>query len=127
MEANELRIGNYVYWNIPEKLNVLHKVVGIRNGRPQTIPISLGDSIENYKPIPLTEDILLKCGYKVYKDSMFCGIIGPLGFVKDEGKYFLCTQDDTGYILDDAVQIESLHQLQNLYFALTGNELTVNL
>jgi len=45
LKSNELRIGNLIYWNIPEKLNVPHEVVGIVHDRPQTIPISLGDSI----------------------------------------------------------------------------------
>jgi hypothetical protein len=58
MKAEELRLGNYIYWNIPEKLNVIHTVVGIVNYRPQTVPISLGDSMDDYRPILLNESWL---------------------------------------------------------------------
>ena len=62
MKAEELRIGNLIFWDIPEKLNTIHEVIGIRNKKPQTIPISLGESIEDYKPIPLTEEWLKMFG-----------------------------------------------------------------
>lgn len=124
IRANELRIGNYI-----EK--------SLKSGQGRSVVYAIGcqDLVRmvedtgsfNYSPIPLTEEILLKCGFKIYKDSMYCGGIGPLGLVKDDGKYFLCAQDDTGYILDGAVQIESLHHLQNVYSDLEREELNVQL
>jgi hypothetical protein len=68
IKANELRIGNLIYWNIPEKVDTIHTVVGIRNDKPQTVPISLGESIENYQPIQLTEEWLLKFGFNKVSD-----------------------------------------------------------
>ena len=68
--------------------------------------------------IPLTEEILLKCGFvegltkpKHYhtKDMMICNIQGM----------FINVRTD--------VRIKYLHQLQNLYFCLVGKELNVEL
>lgn len=149
IQANELRIGNYVYMigDTAEELEYLEttcqfdRVAQVTSFSEHDTGVvshwkaksSIGGTIhsggysEHLHPIPLTEEILLKCGFKIYKDSMYCGGIGPLGLVKDDGKYFLCAQDDTGYILDGAVQIESLHHLQNVYSDLEREELNVQL
>ena len=121
--ANELRIGNYIYWNIPEKLNTFHEVVGIRNGKPQTIPISLGESILDYLPISLTPEILEKCGFEW---SIYHQAWHKQGFVFDlsersVGGFFMHKSRLNSEII--CPKIQYLHQLQNLYFALTNEEL----
>ena len=124
IQANELRIGNLIYWDIPEKLNVLHEVVGIRNGRPQTIPISLGNRIEEYSPIPLTEEILVKCGFEeVYKSPMHST------YWMERLSYYFWYEKGNQYADCKGLQVncKHLHQLQNLYFALTGEELTIKI
>ena len=70
MNANELRIGNLIYWDIPEKENVPHEVIGIKQGKPLTTPISLGDTMDEYKPIPLTEEWLLRFGFTRHLSSL---------------------------------------------------------
>lgn len=82
------------------------------------------------EPIPLTEEILLKCGFesggaKQYlfitldkKDECYL-FFNPLGkgiAIDQDGK-------ECSYEID----LIYLHQLQNLYFALTNEELTINL
>jgi len=127
IQANELRIGNLIYWNIPEKLNVLHEVVGIRNGRPQTIPISLGDSINDYSPIPLTTEILEKCGFewediKTHTDKTTRGLYkGILMMLPTNNEWWYAAPFGYPLALERTLHI---HQLQNLYFALTNEELT---
>ena len=103
MKAEELRIGNLIFWDIPEKLNTIHEVIGIRNKKPQTIPISLGESIEDYKPIPLTEEWLLKFEKIdwVLKD--------------DKGFYFLFN--------NKKVRLKFVHTVQNVYFYIEQKEL----
>lgn len=66
------------------------------------------------KPIQLTEKILLKCGF-VY-DGMY-RIKGMSIWMCND--MFLCYKN--------GVIIQHLHQLQNLYFALTGEELKIEL
>ena len=68
-----------------------------------------------YKPIPLTEEWLLKFGF----DSMFSGA----GYHKNGVE--IGNNHNGFYILATSYQIEFIHQLQNLYFALTGEELTI--
>ena len=73
---------------------------------------------EYCNPIELTEEILLKCGFEII-------------FV--DFKHFYKLED---FCLDDNFQpldfdlkykIDYLHQLQNIYFALTYKELIINL
>lgn len=119
LTAQQLRIGNLIYWDIPQKAGVPHRVVGILEDTLHTIPISIG-SMNEYKPIPLTEEILIR-----------------LGFHKEFNKYklkgfqFIAKKvaDDIGFHLNAVyvnVECKYVHQLQNLYFALTGTELTLN-
>ena len=120
MNAAELRIGNWVYRQSgkmvkEEVYNTTYKI--------QTINNQTG---YKFQPIELTEEILLKCGFlKVRSDyeeaETFDFYYGVLYFdmanqsTKINNKYVL------GFVPD------YLHQLQNLYFALTGEELQVNL
>lgn len=78
---------------------------------------------EFYKPIPLTEEWLVKFGFE--KSIYHCDIyeLNKNGFeisfdFKDRvinGCYLECIELDIKYV----------HQLQNLYFALIGKELTI--
>jgi len=116
MEANELRIGNYVYCNFttnqPDKIYKINcvdfDIINTKDG-----------NMENYKPIPLTEDILLECGFEF--DGLFYSK-GKFVLGNIDNYYFLCIDRSTPF-----KHFQYIHQLQNLYFALTGNELTVTL
>jgi len=117
MKANELRIGNYVnadgnhkkvYNLYSNGWDFLHDDIDCRFVEYQ-----------NTKPIPLTEDWLLKFGFEKkgsfyrIKNSRFVEVI-----MHDEGI------DVTNYSVL-LPHIKSVHQLQNLYFALTNEELTI--
>ena len=112
MEASELRIGNWVQFR--------HTEIPVR--------ITLGDFVreyndehlENYEPIPLTEQWLVKFG----SDSVGC-------IKLPTGSTLQITMNKYGCViwngnLSECVEIgdcNHVHQLQNLYFALTGEEL----
>lgn len=115
MNVKELRIGNYVIDNLE-----ICQVIQIEaNGNVMTsctskFPIS---NVEDLKPVELTQEILLKCGF----ESKYFGI-----------KTFynpLMELDHDFYLMgvDYGVKIKHLHQLQNLYFVLTGKELEIKL
>ena len=71
-----------------------------------------------FEPIPLTEEILLKCGFEYDGD----GIYGV------DNVYYDFYFSKTGVVVRGLNnKIYHLHQLQNLYFALTGEELTIKL
>lgn len=124
MKANELRIGNYV---IDNRDDSIHKVTG------GTIHSYEFSNTSILKPIPLTEEWLLKFGFKYSP----CGISGAdmwqgLGFWQLPNTEITLRGDKNckyqlrihGFINSNYVFV---HQLQNLYFALTGEELEINL
>lgn len=125
MKANELRIGNwYNEFGIPKKANAT-LIVALSQ-----IEIA-GKIAIDISPIPLTPEILEKAGFEnemaEYNDfnivSNFynaeCGINITL---HDDGEYCFEFGDQGNMTV-----IQYLHQLQNLYFALTGQELTIDL
>ena len=67
IKASELRVGNLVYWNEPKKVGVPHRVIRIMENRINTVPISLGNSMEDYSPIPLSEGLLVAAGFTMYR------------------------------------------------------------
>lgn len=121
MNANELRIGNIV--NDSEHGNITveqiakyqeHGSIGIyfRNG-------SVWVSLELVEPIPLTEEWLVKLGFGASGDCVGCySNEGIDVFMFDSGLTV------TVYMVE-LKHIQYVHQLQNLYHALTGTELTM--
>ena len=93
-------------------------------------------STYNYKPIPLTTEILLKCGFKDFKDFDTVAKKEVKTFYKKFDKIqisFICGMTiinansknsvEAQIILD--YKVEYLHQLQNLVYALTQKELEI--
>ena len=116
----ELRIGNYVEYRIQDELD----------DRKEWWELSIIDSTDlqilesgiddDYRAIPLTEEILLKFGFfkklgNYELENFRFHISQPMNF---DGFVFC-----EGYsVITDKIQF--VHQLQNLFFALTGEELT---
>jgi len=137
----ELRLGNYVMANndifiinsicYEPMFKKIHVTVVKKFG---DIPIAVVGF--EPKPVILTEELLLKCGFK---EKRMCS---QHWFIKTNKKFAFLTNDigPDGYseklefvyvVLRDfsyeIIFVKYLHQLQNLYFALTGEELTINL
>lgn len=119
IQANELRIGNYVKF-----LNTEIQVTGISNRFAATLIETkqfIDSKLFHYKPIPLTEEWLIKFGF--IKDGK--------EFNKWCGDYEYSFSFEYGFVFGQLVdysheiKIKHVHQLQNLYFALTGEELTI--
>jgi hypothetical protein len=124
MNANELRIGNYaIVKDAPIEAIIRVRAQHIAEAEEHNPSWFL-------YPIPLTLEILEKCGFKSFRGLHFQLEIGGdsdlhLTYAITDDFYFtIYTQGDQGKL---PVKTQYLHQLQNLYFALTGNELTVNL
>lgn len=125
MTASELRIGNLVY----------KMVLNVNSGKYE-FPVTevdyhiIHDVLHNkgtYNAIPLTEEWLLKFGFKKKGEWMCIDFNPRMGIRFYNGNSAECdiTQDDK-YIAFKAGHIKYVHQLQNLYFALTGTELTIS-
>ena len=125
--SNELRIGNWV------SLKCLVNYVGDDHSPHQINIHNLVSIVENnteweFLPIPLTPEILEKCGFYKLNNNWSTN-------VPDTFKINLYNLNDgNGYlnlIINGAnipcPKINSLHQLQNICFALTGEELIINL
>lgn len=112
LKVEELRIGNY----LQNESNIQFTVT------PNTIE-SLWESPRKWcNPIPITDEILLKFGAKVfpemgegyYKLGVYEMFLNKYGVLE-----FFLTQ--FGY---SCIRAESVHELQNIYYIVTGNELT---
>ena len=139
MKANELRIGNWVQINNQEWPNlkgVKFKVTSIDCNALMLYSIrGIGNSNYNQydyniEPIPLTEEWLLKFGFHK-KDAEWylhpCFELKIIVFNKGEfnGVMFYTRTIHTDFTpIYCTKHINHVHQLQNLYFALTGEELT---
>lgn len=137
IQANELRIGNIlefdrIFWKVDEILKT--KIIAYYNpyqiySDDEAKEFNKSDTTEEFpygdlQPVPICKEILLKCGFlevgiykNVYHKDDFRVIIGDIGCVLQISKDECCIE----------LELHSLHHFQNLYFALTGKELVVNL
>jgi hypothetical protein len=118
MKAQDLRIGNKIFYRNKVTTVNWQELKWIQEGN------------NNFQPIPLTEEILLKCGFisggaKQWlfitldkKDECYL-YFNPLG----KG----IAIDQNGIECSFEIELNYLHQLQNIFFALTNEELTINL
>ena len=106
--ASELRIGN----------SVLDPI-----GLPKEVSLEVLKNISKglvYEPIPLSPEILEKCGFK---KQLIKGKTDKYWFEKGEISYNEIHEKFWYHgVLENSPKY--LHQLQNLYFSLTGGELT---
>jgi hypothetical protein len=122
--AQELRIGNWytsVKWGIPVEceLTDFTQLDYMSDGAYKYPPID-----EIFEPIPLTEEWLLKFGFDIYEDPFHYFIDIGNGEIPE---YFNVWYYDNYYDANECnAKLYYVHQLQNLYFALTGNELNIN-
>jgi hypothetical protein len=110
MDAKELRFGNFV------RTTITH--TNIKITIDELLEIINEPSEHQLEPIPLTEEWLLKFG--VLFGFSHCGSQYDIEFGLD--CYNLRLPYDIG-MSKFIGEIKHVHQLQNLYFALTGEEL----
>lgn len=113
LTANELRIGNKVYYTVSGSTKYIGEITKLwksDNGITGTIdyhyPLSFGE------PIPLSPEILEKidwAGFKKLNINSYFGI--------DEVGHLYYHNDYTG------INIDYLHQLQNWYYLIRNEEL----
>ena len=127
MEAKELRIGNYV----KDHLGRVQKVSETRHNA-YICYLSNGHKLKyklnTTKPIPLTEEWLVKFGFIDRERLYISGYYNVLFVFEDDmsiGIYDNPNKEGQRYLVPNYEITEHLHQLQNLYFALTNEELTI--
>lgn len=136
LKASDLRIGNY----LQDREGRLCIVTAVTK---ETDPLSNEDfkaptlkgpvTSLPHSPIPLTEEILVRLGFTVKENLWFeCAYFSEqdaddtniICINLSSGRCCLTTEYREHYVYA-AKEIRCLHQLQNLYFALTGEELTL--
>jgi len=135
MKANELRIGNLVNlcfehrpgWDVASVTDIF------RDGTIETDTQELTGKQKYYvEPLPLTEDWLLRAGFTYHNSYNVAGIKQSHWVIigNQFGRLEIWSSEQTNEIkfnagFHDYVTVQYVHQLQNLYFALTGEELTI--
>lgn len=99
---NELRLGNLIM---------------DKNGR-ETLVRSLPLHFGRLYPIPITEEWLLKFGFEFFDSGLY-----------RKGDFYLPIKFNDYTVLKwkvfEIAPVKYIHQLQNLFFAITGEELTI--
>jgi len=124
MKSTELRIGNLVAHK-HLKGGVLYDYDSITFIVENAISINsakhVGRTIDSVKPIPLTEEWLIKFGFE-YKEMYY-----QSEYLVALNDCFMIIERVNGLFYVDAPnnELKHVHQLQNIYFSLTGEELTI--
>lgn len=118
VNEKELRIGNAVLddCGLPVKIDSIETAWNERNEVYYMFYDHRGSENLDISPIPLTEELLVKLGFGRYE------------FDHKENQYrlndrLIVIRGDFFHDYGTSVKLEYVHQLQNLYFALTGKEL----
>jgi len=113
MKATGLRVGNWIHNNVESTQITKNDLIFLLNG----------DNEHFAEPIQLTNSWFEKFGFDgseyFYLHQKMYGIYFRKPYV--EAKHYLVKSNGQ----DSITTLNYVHQLQNLYFALTGEELTI--
>lgn len=131
IQSNDLRIGNWVYFtgngnNNPVKVMELWQTQLVSDYMGNHLCLFYSD--DDLQPIPLTPEILLSCGFEKVRDLTYVIVHSDnlhIVFIQSGIGFNITVTGAFGMVgLSDCY---SVHQLQNLYFALTNTELEIKL
>ncbi len=134
MKAHELRIGNYVIFgnnanSTTEEIVAINNTDWFDEGKKYWLETKNleGELLNDFQPILLTEEWLLKFGFKYCGDYFYSIKTGvawtTLEVCPDCCRIIVFNKKKLTFV--ELKYHKYVHQLQNLYFALTGQELTI--
>jgi hypothetical protein len=137
MNASELRVGNWISSYIFMDARPVfygNKEISKKKVTADDIKFIADNFMATYEGIKITPEILEKCGF--YKgEHHMAGEIHIIDIMKSAHRTMFITHDpsplavlceeNNGEIALDFIKY--LHELQNLYYCLTGKELEINL
>ena len=121
LKAKELRIGNYVEYRIEDELDSRKEwweVTVIDSDDINWLEKESPESTD-YRPIPITEEWLLNFGFKKLVNN-FSFLENSIYSIEKEKKDWQVYYSSN----DRMLNIKYIHQLQNLFYCLCGEELT---
>lgn len=130
INAREIRIGNY--FDVEMSKGVVENYAWVFTISQTSIRLYVPNDLEegmfyidSLLPIPLTEDILLKCGFECEIATKY-----NIRYTHANAEFGYDWNIDRGWRMryfDRHIKCEYFHQLQNLFYALTGEELSINI
>lgn len=138
IDVRELRIGNFFKISVCDNFRVdeIYK----KEDRFYYVKNNIGYNesylygvVEDLQPIPITEEMLMKCGMNECEDASIVRYVCRNGKFKmnimlyELKKYIICINNVESGEQVCSREVKYLHQLQNIYFDFTGKELEVNL
>lgn len=128
IKTEELRIGN-LFWDAQKTVQVAYTIHETVVNESWTGPLpdgkyklNPGYGEDDMEPIPITPEWLKRLGFeKGYKGVYTCD---KLDIEPTKDGYQPVTMGHDDYV-EYGLSIHYVHELQNLYFALTGEELTI--
>ena len=144
MKASGLRLGNLVKIN-GRGGDCIYRVTGISEtdidaqciNRCDPFKEVYNEPIDNVRPAPLTEDWLVRFGFKrldkgsvsaqfyIGENPLTHDWLFDLKWIKDYEKIPPYPFKGFAFYRNGLFEVKHVNQLQNLYFALTGEELTL--
>jgi hypothetical protein len=119
IKASELRIGNVIWDDTRNKVkHVTHRVISDLASSAEPLP---------YSPIQLTPEWLERCRFVWDEIPDIDGGCNHNIYIAQWGDFEATMSDNDIFELEGFVMphIKYVHQLQNLYFALSDNELEI--
>jgi hypothetical protein len=136
MKANELRIGSIVKSLVNDEDFSIVEEIGHRASLGYYVSLNNQHSgvwLEHKERdlilgIPLTEEWLLRMGFEKKENGLFTKkleyIYNSIKYCEDY-KIWIYYNDDNDAACNSIADLNFVHELQNLYFALTKKELTI--
>ena len=132
MEKNEIRIGNIIYDSLNQSYDV---IIGINNNDTVDFPFELNNDICFVDGIKINSDIIKTLGFiqdnpteefytKTYNDPLDKNYIKMTMFFANN-QWTLCVI--FGEVSSTVIQdIKYVHQIQNAFYLVTGQEFDIN-
>jgi hypothetical protein len=132
IQANELRVGDWVKRNDLDGvytvravcIDRIHPIQLIEHDNLKNVHYACQCTLSELEPIPLEEDMLIKSGF-VFDGEYYEHLVLGSRFLIYEGENI--DEYRLHFTSRKFVSVTYLHQLQNLFFFLTGQELNINL
>jgi hypothetical protein len=122
LKLYELRIGNLFEIEVQPEKKKIKKVREIK--QRQILLDGNWYNLDRLIPIPITPEILLRCGFKKFDWLTDSDIF--------QCDFFKCILHENGLQIfaddfNNLKPLKYLHEFQNLYFALTGEQMEINI